>query len=325
VSFIYFLPLLAISLIAQWSDQCHLIRWVSYGLLVSLDGAFLLLGLSAFALSQSEQLAAELATYMPGLIWSRWVGFGWLTVGSATLSLVMLLPFVRRWLARVIPIDADSGIHATALALAALMTGLNLAQVELIGGLDILANTGGSVGFTELLISNLPIGAFAFVGVGYLVRRDGKRTLERLGLERITWSQVWLVLVLTLVILVTYYGIDKLWLVVDPESYDTMASINDVLFGDADEFWQAALLGLSAAVTEELLFRGALQPRFGFLLTAVLFALAHVQYGWTLATLEVFVAGLVLGWLRKRANTGACVLLHLLYDLLALTVFPLLP
>lgn len=325
MTLISFFPFLAISLIAQWSDRHRYMRWVTYGLLVLLNGGFLLLGLGSLLFSLSERAAAEIATIMPGLGSSRWAGFGWLTLGSALLSLVVLLPFVRRWLARLIPIDAQSGVHATALALAALMTGLNLAQVELIGGLDILAEVGGSVGFGELLTSNLPIGVFAIIGVGYLVRRDGRGTLKRLGLERITWRQVGLVLILTLVILVAYYGIDKLWLVMDPDSYAMLESINEVLFGGVDKLWQAALLGLSAAVTEELLFRGALQPRFGFLLTAILFGLAHVQYGWTLATLEVFVAGLVLGWLRKRGNTSVCILLHLLYDVLALAVFPLLP
>ena len=325
MSFIYFFPFLVICLIAQWSDRHRYVRWATYGLLVVVNGGFLLLGFGSLLLSLSDRAAAQIAVIMPGLVVSRWAGFGWVTVGSAILSLVVLLPLVRRWIGRLIPIDAQSSLHAAALALAALMTGLNLAQVELIGGLDILADAGGSVGFAELLTSNLPIGVVAIIGVGYLVRRDGRRTLERLGLERITWRQVGLVLILTLIILVVYYGIDKFWLVVDPESHAMLESINEVLFGGVDKVWQAMLIGLSAAVTEELLFRGALQPRFGFLPTAILFTLAHVQYGWTLATLEVFVAGLVLGWLRKRGNTSVCILLHLLYNVLALTVFALLP
>jgi membrane protease YdiL (CAAX protease family) len=45
----------------------------------------------------------------------------------------------------------------------------------------------------------------------------------------------------------------------------------------------------------------------------------------TLAALEVFGGALVLGWLRQRTNTTACVLLHILYDVGALFIFPLLP
>jgi len=325
MTLISLLPVLAICLIAQWSDRDRLVRWVTYALLVSLDGVVLLIGLSALVLSQRGQLAANLVAHVPGLVSSRWAGLGGFTVGGAVISLVVLLPSVRRRLAQLIPIDSKSAIHATALSMAALLTGLNLAQVELIGGLGSLAQSAGTVGFTELLTSNLPIGLFAFIGVGFLVRRNGRQTIDRLGLKPVTWKQFGLVLVLTLVIVVVFYGIDKLWKGVDLQSYKTMESISNVLFGGADKFWQAVLLSLSAAITEELLFRGALQPRFGYLPTAVLFALAHVQYGWTFAGLEVFIAGLVLGWLRSRANTSACLLLHLLYDVLAMTLFPLLP
>ena len=40
-------------------------------------------------------------------------------------------------------------------------------------------------------------------------------------------------------------------------------------------------LGLAAGIGEETLFRGALQPRFGLLITSLLFALLHSQYGIT--------------------------------------------
>ena len=51
------------------------------------------------------------------------------------------------------------------------------------------------------------------------------------------------------------------------------------------------------------IFRGAAQPRFGLLFTAVLFALVHNNYGLSLATLVVLVLGLVLGIERIRYNT----------------------
>jgi hypothetical protein len=104
-----------------------------------------------------------------------------------------------------------------------------------------------------------------------------------------------------------------------------MDAVGEVLYGGASGLWQAVLISLVAGVTEELFFRGAVQPRFGLLLTAVFFTAVHVQYGLTLAALEVFGAALVLGWLRRRTNTTACILLHMLYDVGALFIFPLLP
>ena len=74
----------------------------------------------------------------------------------------------------------------------------------------------------------------------------------------------------------------------------------------------------------EFLFRGAIQPKFGIVLTTALFTAAHVQYGLTPATLQIVIMSLLLGWLRRRHNTSVCILLHFLYDALALVVMPLL-
>ncbi len=111
-----------------------------------------------------------------------------------------------------------------------------------------------------------------------------------------------------------------------------MEALGEVLYGGVTGTWQALVVSVVVGVTEELFFRGALQPRFGLLLTAVLFTGAHVQYGFTLATLEVFGGALALGWLRRRTNgagrrtdTSACILLHILYDIAGLLIFPLLP
>ncbi|MBK6432580.1 MAG: CPBP family intramembrane metalloprotease [Anaerolineae bacterium] len=51
-----------------------------------------------------------------------------------------------------------------------------------------------------------------------------------------------------------------------------------------------------------MIFRGALQPRFGLILTSFLFAVIHVQYGLSPAVVQVFVLGLVLGIIRQRGN-----------------------
>jgi hypothetical protein len=74
-------------------------------------------------------------------------------------------------------------------------------------------------------------------------------------------------------------------------------------------------LGLAAALGEETVFRGAMQPRFGLLLTSILFALLHSTYGLTLSTLLVFIVGLVLGLLRLRYNTTTAMITHAVYNI----------
>lgn len=325
LSLLAYLPFLVIALVAQWSDRDRVMLWVTFGLILMFDALVALGGLIALLIGLIPRFQRLLVMAQPGLTAAAWNVFGLILLGTALLAPLLLLPVMRRSLARLIPIDAKSGIHATALALAVLVMGLNLSQVPLIGGLDALAASAAQVPFLTLLISNLPIGLFPFLGVGLFIRRTPRETWARLGVKRPTWRQVGLTAGLAVAILTFYYGVDRIWRVVHLESYEMMEALGEVLYGGASGLWKAVLASLVAGVTEELFFRGAVQPRFGLLFTAVFFTAAHVQYGLTLAALEVFGGALMLGWLRRRTNTTACILLHILYDVGALFIFPLLP
>jgi membrane protease YdiL (CAAX protease family) len=76
------------------------------------------------------------------------------------------------------------------------------------------------------------------------------------------------------------------------------------------------LLGVSAGVGEELLVRGALQPRAGLFWASVLFTAGHVQYTW-FGMLTILLLGISLGLVRARANTTTAIVVHALYDILA--------
>ena len=105
-----------------------------------------------------------------------------------------------------------------------------------------------------------------------------------------------------------------LWQQINPEEVELLENINSQLLGDFDTVWEWFMLALAAAIGEELLFRGALQPVFGLWPTALLFAVAHIQYGITPATAFLFVVGIVLGYLRRRYNTGVAMFVHFGYD-----------
>jgi hypothetical protein len=325
MSLLAYLPFLTVALLAQWSDRNRAVRWLTYGLVLLFDGLMALGGLLALLIGRSRHAQRLLLSQSPAVAALNWGGFGLVALGTALLAPVFLLPCVRRTLARLIPIDPGSCVHATALALAVLALGLNFAQVPLLGGLDVLAESTAQIPFLDLLASNLPIGLFALIGVGFLVRRAPRAAWKRLGVARLSWRQIRLAAGLAAAIVVFYYGVDWVWRTLDPESYGMMEALSEVLYGGVTGTWQALVVSVVVGVTEELFFRGALQPRFGLLLTAVLFTGAHVQYGFTLATLEVFGGALALGWLRRRTNTSACILLHILYDVAGLLLFPLLP
>jgi len=56
-----------------------------------------------------------LVAQIPSMAVLRLDVFGLIVVGTTLLVPVFLLPFVRRGLARIIPIPPESGVHATAL------------------------------------------------------------------------------------------------------------------------------------------------------------------------------------------------------------------
>jgi membrane protease YdiL (CAAX protease family) len=83
------------------------------------------------------------------------------------------------------------------------------------------------------------------------------------------------------------------------------------------------LTSLSAGFSEELLFRGAIQPLLGIWLTSLLFALAHgagVKFtrGNLLFGLFVFSTGVFLGYLFIEFGLLSAMIAHALLDLLLL-------
>jgi membrane protease YdiL (CAAX protease family) len=78
----------------------------------------------------------------------------------------------------------------------------------------------------------------------------------------------------------------------------------------------AVVIGVTAGIGEELFARGILQPRLGILLSNLFFVSLHaLQYNWD-ALLSVFIAGLILGVVRKKTNTTTSAIVHGTYDFL---------
>jgi hypothetical protein len=155
----------------------------------------------------------------------------------------------------------------------------------------------------------------ALGGVGCGVRRDLRQTLARLGLTPLTLRHAGIVFAGALGLFVLNAGAEAfqhrffpgLWKV-DHEMTRLIAS--------AMTPGRMVLLALSAGVGEEVTLRGGLQPRLGIGLTALLFAALHVQYSW-FGMVLVFTLGVVLGLVRKHGSTTAAIIVHGLYDTLA--------
>ena len=247
-----------------------------------------------------------------------------LLLTGAVASLPLLVG-VRRTLAQWLSLDPDSPLHATALVFAVYFAGLTMVQVQLLGDLSQLALPENRLSWWDVVFGNVPLLLIALAGVGLGLRRNWRETLERLGLEAVSARQLGVAAGAVVGLLALDYGVLWGWGRLDPTSHALSGRIVTNLFADLTTPGAALIVALSASVTEEVLFRGALQPRFGLWVTAALFSIGHLQYGLSLATLEMLAIGLFLGVLRQRTNTTTCVLVHLAYDFLDLILLPVFP
>lgn len=219
----------------------------------------------------------------------------------------------RQALFRRTSIKQHSPIHVLGLLLMGYLAG-NVALIFSQGGIEQLAETAEPATIVDIVIPGFLFVTVAFVGVGYLIRRTQNETLQRLGLVRPTVAQLlagvgW---IFGLLFLQTIVGV--VWQLVDPTQVETLNEVNGLLLSEIDTVWEWALLALAAGIGEEILFRGALQPIFGVGLTAVLFALGHVQYGISPGTFLIFLLGILLGIIRERHNTTVAIFVHTGYN-----------
>jgi membrane protease YdiL (CAAX protease family) len=194
----------------------------------------------------------------------------------------------------------------TAVFLPAFVQGAGAEALEQLGGATLPTLAGQFLGFIVL----------AFAGVGLFVRRGFGESLDRLGVTRRFSGRLWLAA--TAIGLASAWLVQLTWATVAPENLAEVERISEVLFRPLLElgFLGAVLAGIVPAISEELVFRGAAQPRFGLLLTALLFMVVHTQYTISPALGQILVMGLLLGVVRERANTTTAIAVHATYNFL---------
>jgi membrane protease YdiL (CAAX protease family) len=223
---------------------------------------------------------------------------------------------VRERVARLVPIDADSPVHAYALVLSVILFGSQLATILFINTLAV-DQTLPPIALGDVVASEAPFLIMALAGVGLYIRRNGAGAAERLGLARPTWWQIALALSAAGAFFAFIQGADYLSHVLTPQVATQVDSTTQHIYGGllANPLGIAAL-ALLPGICEEILFRGALQPRLGLLATAALFTSIHTQYGVSFATLSILVVAIGLGLIRKYTNTTTSCVCHVSYNLL---------
>lgn len=227
---------------------------------------------------------------------------------AGLLGLLFLWPVMQRTVARILPIRPGSPVTYLTVVLGLLLVAQQLSTQ---------VTSQPPLTYGELLAQDIPFLILAFVGVGIFIRRSPRETVERLGLLAPRQKRWWLVAIVGIgVFMAVAFGIEALANVVAPSQQKQVTDVTNVLFSRFNNPAAIVFLGVLAGVVEETLFRGALLPRFGIVVTAILFAALHIQYAVSFATLEVFVLGLGLGWLRVRSgSTLTGMVTHAGYDI----------
>ena len=182
--------------------------------------------------------------------------------------------------------------------------------------IDIVAERGQPLLDTGQLVSSVVgLVVLALGGIGFLVRRGVRASLERLGLRVPKPSHAMVVVVGVAALYLLNLGVEAIQHTFFPALWQHDDRINRLLAGGLG-VGGMVMLGLSAGVGEELAMRGALQPRLGLIFTAVVFASLHVHYSW-IGMGTILVLGIVLGVIRDRTSTTVAILVHSAYDFLA--------
>ncbi len=263
----------------------------------------------------------------PGGLLALW-GFATLVVNGESwgwryllLGLGLALPLIkpiRRLFGRFTPLNPDSAVDMVGLgALLAALSLLTLVVAQANGN-TIDPDALQSPNAADLVVQAVFLSLLAYVLVGVGLARSFGEATSRLGLAVPRPRAVFIALGAVLVGLVFSAIGGALTAEFQPDVYDRVSNVTTELTAEVQNPIGALLLGMSAGVGEELLFRGAIQPRFGLFLTSLTFAFLHApQYGFSFVILGLFGVGVVLGLERMRYGTVPAIITHAVFNTLA--------
>jgi membrane protease YdiL (CAAX protease family) len=316
-------PLIVLAALLQFRDRraARVASWVWFWLLVLTAslltfGAIAAAGLPAGALgtaAQSRQLAGPVGVILVILL-----------LGVA-LTLTSSWAPIGRWLGA--RLDRSQPSHAQAVvgvlvASALAVTPLVFLQgraplVDLVTKVDTSTLSGG---YVAQILSQVYTVAFTvvlvLVAVAWPARSSFRAALERLGVGRLSRRDVLVVCGIAVFAVGIGIGLDYLsrtvfsalgWPLTDTDIVVRLTPVAATPIG-------GIIVAVCAGTSEELLFRGLLQPRIGWFLANLAFASAHAfQYGAD-GLIGVFVLGAIQAYVRQRWNTTAAMGVHAGYD-----------
>lgn len=235
---------------------------------------------------------------------------------------------LRRVIGKQYTYNPGAIVHTTAVVLCLLLVTANTVLFLTSGGTSGMAESIDEQGVSliEPIFQAFIQVAAAFLGIGYAIRRVLPQALDRLGLRSLTQQDVTRGILASLALYLLVIGFNVLIELLtqagllDSETLQEQTQAAESLANAFATPIAALILSASAAVGEEIFFRGALQPVFGNVLTSVVFAALHSQNLLSPSILLLFLVSLGLGTLRSRYNTNVAIIAHFLYNFIQLAL-----
>lgn len=274
-------------------------------------GALGMLGMGVLTVVFADQLTAELEDDAFGVRTGVFLIAIGLAIGLG------LLPQIRSLLARFMPISPRSMPDMVGLIVMVSLSIMMIWTIDLT-----FADTGSdeeltSMGGTGLVLQAVLLVGVAYFAIGGAINRDFANVRDRLGLHTPTGREVAISLALIVPLFVVSIIGGLLTDVFQPGFTEDIDAIMENVTGGLINFQGALLIGLTAGIGEEILFRGAIQPRYGIVFTSIIFTLIHVQYGFSFVLVGVFLTAVILGIQRQKMNTTCCIITHSAYNFTA--------
>ena len=237
---------------------------------------------------------------------------------TGVLGALVLIPPTRRWFYSIFPGNPESLLHPFGLIASMLILSLQIFTLRTLTPEKIRAMLHETNFFfsTSLMQSMLILVTVAGVGLG--ISKTRAETMERLGIRALSWKQVALCILGALLLFGLVSLIEVQWLIpLSPKSAELGKEMMEaVQLHQTVPIAVIVFLGLSLLVGtgEELFFRGLLQPAVGMILSSLLFAFIHTQYGFTPVIFILFLLSMGFGLVRQRYGVIAAILVHCFYD-----------
>jgi uncharacterized protein len=239
----------------------------------------------------------------------RW----WIAIAVGAGLCLPLVPRFRRVFASWTPMDDRSPVDMSGLCIVLAVAGFFLAYALLSIEQD---DANDDISILALLVQSTIEIAFAYTLVGWTITRNFRQATARLGLVRpnlrILGAAVGFVFVAFVVSALAGLATQ----VFQGDLADEISEANEDITSGFQSIPAAILFGLASGTGEELLFRGAIQPKFGLVTSSVVFALLHTQNQLSFVLVGIFALGIVLGLERKYLGTTASVATHAMFNML---------